>query len=71
MAQSHPCKLEIRNVHKTYRLDGEPVKVLDGVQLVAEPESFVTIIGPSGCGKSTLFGIITGLSSCLSHSMPS
>jgi len=55
------CKVHIRNVHKTYRLNGQPVKVLDGIDLCASEGTFVTAIGPSGCGKSTLFSIITGL----------
>jgi ABC-type nitrate/sulfonate/bicarbonate transport system ATPase subunit len=61
VTQPSPCKLEIRDVHKAYRLNGQRVKVLDGIDLTTEPESFVTIIGPSGCGKSTLFSIVTGL----------
>jgi ABC-type nitrate/sulfonate/bicarbonate transport system ATPase subunit len=55
------CKVRIRNVHKTYRLNGQPVKVLDGIDLCAAKATFVTAIGPSGCGKSTLFSVITGL----------
>jgi ABC-type nitrate/sulfonate/bicarbonate transport system ATPase subunit len=54
-------QLEIHKLHKAYRLDGQPVKVLDGIDLSAARGTFVTIIGPSGCGKSTLFSIITGL----------
>jgi len=55
------CKVEISNIHKAYRSNGQPVEVLAGVSLRAAEETFVTVIGPSGCGKSTLFSIITGL----------
>jgi ABC-type nitrate/sulfonate/bicarbonate transport system ATPase subunit len=54
-------KVEIRDVHKTYRVNGQRVEALAGVSLRAAAETFVTIIGPSGCGKSTLFSIMCGL----------
>lgn len=54
--------LEIRNVSKTYDIDGSnPVHALDGVDLTVAEGEFVSVIGPSGCGKSTLFNIIGGL----------
>jgi ABC-type nitrate/sulfonate/bicarbonate transport system ATPase subunit len=54
-------KIEIRDVHKAYRVNGQPVQALSGVSLQAAKGEFVTVIGPSGCGKSTLFSIICGL----------
>jgi len=54
-------KVDIRDVHKTYRVDGRLVEALAGVSLHAAEGSFVTVIGPSGCGKSTLFSIVCGL----------
>ncbi len=54
-------KLEVRGLHKAYRVDGTVTKVLEGVELTAAEHAFVSIIGPSGCGKSTLFSIICGL----------
>jgi ABC-type nitrate/sulfonate/bicarbonate transport system ATPase subunit len=58
---SDVAKIEIRDLHKAYRVNGEPMQVLSGLQLSARQGAFVSIIGPSGCGKSTLFGIIAGL----------
>jgi len=55
------CEVEVRGIDKSYRVDGQPVKVLDGVDLCAPAGTFVTVLGPSGCGKTTLFSIITGL----------
>ncbi len=55
------AKIEIRDLHKAYRVNGQPMQVLSGMHLSARPGAFVSIIGPSGCGKSTLFGIIAGL----------
>ena len=40
---------------------GQPLRVLDRVDLNVEPESFVAIVGPSGSGKTTLLGLLAGL----------
>ncbi len=58
---SAPFKIQVRDVHKFYRVDHEVVEALDGVSLSARKGEFVTIIGPSGSGKSTLFSIVCGL----------
>ena len=54
-------KVETRDVHKAYRVNGQRVEALAGVNLRAAAGTFVTIIGPSGCGKSTLLSIMCGL----------
>ncbi len=53
--------LAIRGVTKGFAGAGGAVAALAGIELVAEPGEFVTLIGPSGCGKSTLFNLIAGL----------
>lgn len=56
--------IEINNVSKWYPLpDGEPLHVLDDINLTIEDESFACLLGPSGCGKSTLLNIIAQLDS--------
>lgn len=40
---------------------GEPVHVLERVNLEVSAGEFVCIVGPSGCGKSTLLNIVAGL----------
>ena len=40
---------------------GQPLRVLDRVDLHVEPESFVAVVGPSGSGKTTLLGLLAGL----------
>ncbi len=39
---------------------GEPVHVLERVNLTVDEGEFVVIVGPSGCGKSTLLNAIGG-----------
>jgi ABC-type nitrate/sulfonate/bicarbonate transport system ATPase subunit len=54
-------EIELREVTKSFRVDGRPVTALDGVNLVARAGEFIVLIGPSGCGKSTLLNIACGL----------
>ena len=55
------AKLELRQVHKSYRGDQGLLPVLGGIDLVAHEGEFVSVIGPSGCGKSTLLEVVAGL----------
>jgi len=50
-----------RGLTKDYASGGRPLRVLDGVDLSVEAESFVAIVGPSGSGKTTLLGLLAGL----------
>jgi ABC-type nitrate/sulfonate/bicarbonate transport system ATPase subunit len=54
-------KLTLRQVAKTFEVDGGAVPVLQPFDLSVADGEFVTIVGPSGCGKSTLFNIVAGL----------
>lgn len=40
---------------------GQPLRVLENVDLAVAAGEFVTILGPSGCGKSTLLNALSGL----------
>ncbi len=52
--------VEIRNVSKTFMLQGQPIHALKDATLTIQKGEFVTLIGASGCGKSTLLRIIAG-----------
>jgi ABC-type nitrate/sulfonate/bicarbonate transport system ATPase subunit len=55
------AELEVRGVRKSFPTDQGSIEVLAGVDLLARPGEFVTVVGPSGCGKSTLLGILAGI----------
>ncbi len=52
--------IEIRNVSKSFQLQGQSIDALKDANLSIRQGEFVTLIGASGCGKSTLLRIIAG-----------
>ncbi|ALC80359.1 MULTISPECIES: ABC transporter ATP-binding protein [Bacillus] len=54
-------KLEIANLSKVFRKNGQNLIALQDTTMQIPAGKFVSIIGPSGCGKSTLFNMIAGL----------
>lgn len=55
------AKLEVRELFKTYPVQGKSLMVLQNINLQLHPREFVCLVGASGCGKSTLLNIIAGL----------
>lgn len=50
--------IELKNIHKSYPLDGFDLEILKGIDLEIASGEFVAIMGPSGSGKSTLMNIL-------------
>jgi NitT/TauT family transport system ATP-binding protein len=59
-AQAVARGIAARGVRKVYASGRGSVTAVDGIDFVARPGEFVSIVGPSGCGKSTFLHIIGG-----------
>src|SRR5579859_8066140 len=60
--------IELKNIHKIYKMGDTEVRALNGVSLRIEAGEFVAIMGASGSGKSTMLQILGLLDSPTSGS---
>jgi NitT/TauT family transport system ATP-binding protein len=55
------ASIQLAKLSHQFVLHGQPLPVLDVIDLAVGPGEFVAMLGPSGCGKSTLLRLIAGL----------
>ena len=53
--------LEVRDLVKTFSLDGSTINAVDHVSFQAKFGEFVALVGPSGSGKTTMLSILAAL----------
>ena len=53
---------EVRGVsHEFTQPNGNPLRVLENINLTVKEHEIIALLGPSGCGKSTILRILAGL----------
>jgi NitT/TauT family transport system ATP-binding protein len=53
---------EVRGVWHDFTLpNGQPLRVLEDINLAVKANEIIALLGPSGCGKSTILRILAGL----------
>jgi len=53
--------LEVKDVVKTFTLDGAPIYAVDKVSFQVRHGEFVALVGPSGSGKTTMLSMLAAL----------
>jgi putative ABC transport system ATP-binding protein len=53
--------LEVRDLVKTFSLDGTTIHAVDHVSFQVKTGEFVALVGPSGSGKTTMLSILAAL----------
>jgi putative ABC transport system ATP-binding protein len=60
-AASREPMVELRQVDKTFYRGGQPIPVLEGMNLEVPSGTFMALMGPSGSGKTTVLNLMAGL----------
>lgn len=55
--------IKVTGLNKWYKMGGETIRALNGVDFSVSPNEYIALMGPSGSGKSTLMNLLGCLDS--------
>ncbi len=58
VTNTNKAVIKLAGVKRIYKLGGEHVHALDGIDLELKENEYVAVMGPSGSGKSTLMNVL-------------
>lgn len=58
MEENEEIAIRLRNIKKIYKMGGQELAALNGINLDIKRGEFAALMGPSGSGKSTLMNIL-------------
>jgi len=53
--------IDVQNIAVQFKLGGQTINAIDGIDLKISPGEVFVLLGPSGCGKTTLLRCLAGL----------
>lgn len=56
-----PTIIQLKNVHKDYKIGSDIIPAVEAVDLEIKQGDFIAIVGPSGSGKSTMMNLVGAL----------
>ena len=61
MDKKDAIAIRLRDIKKIYKMGGQELAALNGINLDIKRGEFAALMGPSGSGKSTLMNVLSGI----------